>query len=229
MSDSSSPRTAPSSFAVHGVSLSRTCRRCGRFVGLAGLAARALAVVVEAGALTAGDFVLVAGTLAAGALATPALAAGALAGLTLAGFALAATGFAGLTLAGALPAVFALPFAGGLAAVALGAGDVFRVAGTLAVVALPAVLARAADDLGAPVLAGAAVVVFVLLFVAAFAAVASRGASFFADSPFRMAEVALFTAMIGPLKMALRLLQETRACGVRIRPSGAVLNGETPL
>jgi hypothetical protein len=176
---------------------------------------------VEAGALTADDVALVAGALAAGALA---------------GFALAATGFAGLTLAGALAVVLALPFAGVFAAdfaavfaaVALGAGDVVLCARTLVVVALAAVLALAADDLGAPALAGALVVVFVLLFVAAFAAVASTGASFFADSPFRMAEVALFTAMIGPLKMALRRLQETRACGVRIRPSGPVLNGETP-
>jgi hypothetical protein len=180
---------------------------------------------VEAGALTADDVALVAGALAAGALA---------------GFALAATGFAGLTLAGALEVGLALPFAADFAgvfaadfaavfaAVALGAGDVVLCARTLVVVALAAVLALAADDLDAPALAGALVVVFVLLFVAAFAAVASTGASFIADSPFRMAEVALFTAMIGPLKMALRRLQETRACGVRIRPSGPVLNGETP-
>jgi hypothetical protein len=154
---------------------------------------------------------------------------------------LAVADFAGLFLAGALLVAFPLPFAavlaGGLAEVALSAGDFVLDAGALAVVGLAAALPLAADDFAADdfavaALAGATVVVFALLFVAAFvavfAAVASAVASLFADSPFRMAEVALFTAMMGPLKMALRRLQETRACCVRIGPSGAVLNGETP-
>jgi hypothetical protein len=84
-------------------------------------------------------------------------------------------------------------------------------------------------DFAAPVVALAfvAVIFVALAFFVVFLAAALVGAAFFGGTALLAAEVAFFTAILDPFKMALRRPQETRV-SVRIRPSGPVLNGETP-
>jgi hypothetical protein len=81
----------------------------------------------------------------------------------------------------------------------------------------------------ATLVALAFVVIFVALaFVVVFPAAALVGAAFFGGTALLAAEVAFFTAMLDPFKMALRRPQKHVRVSVRIRPSGPVLNGETP-
>jgi hypothetical protein len=69
----------------------------------------------------------------------------------------------------------------------------------------------------------------VILVALAFVATALVGTAFFGRTVFLAAEVTFFTAMLDPFKMNFVVPTKHERVCVRIRPSAAVLNGETPL
>src|SRR5450631_3570482 len=229
ISASSSERTVASSFTVQGFSFSRTRRRngCSR------------APVDRPDPPAPGPSVLLAARVA------PARAAGLVAvapdevaldevaldtDLVEATFLVVA--FVALVVP-VLPAglVATVGVAALVAATLVAATLVGRAAVADLVVATFVVLALAAVAFAARSLAAVsgAVPFSALVFVVAFRATALAGAAFFDGTPLLAAEVAFFTAMLGPLHNGIFDVptKHVRVC-VRIGPSGPVLNGETP-